>query len=108
MSRLKPEERYGYYRRCQRFRKNGEQCKAPAMKGEPLCHQHAQEAEIELRRRAMRQSFVLPPLRDMKTIQSQLGEVTKAIIEDRIDEDYAVELLAQLEKASAVLRGVGR
>jgi len=78
------------------------------MKGEPLCHQHAQEAELELRRRAMRQSFVLPPLRDLMTVQSQLGEVTKAIIEDRIDEDYAVELLAQLEKASAVLRGVGR
>ena len=106
MSRLKLEERYGYYRRCQRFRKNGEQCKAPAMKGEPLCHQHAQEAEMELRRRTMRQSFVLPPLRDLRTVQSQLDEVTKAIIEDR--EDYAVELLAQLEEASAMLRGVGR
>jgi hypothetical protein len=108
MSRFKLEERYGYYRRCQRFRRNGEQCKAPAMKGEPLCYQHAQEAELELRRRAMRQSFVLPPLRDLRTVQSQLGEVTKAIIEDRIDEDYAVELLAQLEKATAALRGVGR
>jgi|SRR5579864_2804955 len=108
MSRLKLEERYGYYRRCQHFRRNGEQCKAPAMKGEPLCHQHAQEAEMELRRLTMRQSFVLPPLRDMKTIQSSLGEVTKAIIEDRIDEEYAVELLAQLERASAALRGVGR
>ena len=108
MSRLKREERYGYYRRCQGLSRSGEQCKAPAMKGEPLCHQHAQEAEMELRRRTTRQSFVLPPLRDMKTIQSQLGEVTKAIIEDRIDEDYAVELLAQLEEASAALRGVGR
>ena len=108
MSRLKLEARYGYYRRCQRFRKNGQQCKAPAMKGEPLCHQHAQEAEMELRRQTMRQSFVLPPLRDMKTIQRQLGEVAKAIIEDRIDDDYAVELLAQLERAAAALRGVGR
>ena len=108
MSRLKPEERYGYYRRCQRFRRNGEQCKAPAIKGEQLCYQHTQEAEMELRRRTMRQSFVLPPLRDLRTVQSQLGEVTKAIIEDRIDEDYAVELLAQLERASAALRGAGR
>lgn len=108
MSRLKLEERYGYYRRCQRFRRNGEQCKAPAMKGEPFCHQHTQEAEMELRRQTMQQSFVLPPLRDLRTVQSQLGKVTKAIIEDRIDEDYAVELLAQLERASAALRGVGR
>ena len=108
MSRLKLEERYAYYRRCQGLSSNGEQCKAPAMKGEPLCHQHAQETEMELRRQTMRQSFVLPPLKDMNTIQRQLGEVTKAIIEDRIDEDYAVELLARLERASAALRGVGR
>lgn len=107
MSRLKLEDRYGYYRRCQGLSRNEEQCKVPAMKGEPLCHQHSQEAEMELRRQTMRQSFVLPPLRDMKTIQRQLGEVAKAIIEDRIDDDYAVELLAQLEKASAALRGAG-
>jgi hypothetical protein len=29
---LEPAERYAYYRRCQRFRKGGQQCKAPAMK----------------------------------------------------------------------------
>ena len=28
-----PEDRCAYYRRCQEFRNNGEQCKAPAEKG---------------------------------------------------------------------------
>ena len=108
MSRLKLEERYGYYRRCRTFRRNGEQCKAPAMKGDSLCYKHAQEADLERRRREMRERFALPPLRDLKTVQQSLGEVARAIIENRIDEDYASELLGQLERASLALRSLGR
>ena len=104
MSDVKTEERYGYYRRCQTFRRNGEQCKSPAMKGDSLCYKHAQEADLEQRRKTMRQSFALPPLRDLKTVQASICEVAKAIIEDRIDEDYAGELLQQLERASIALR----
>src|SRR5262245_30425199 len=44
-----PEARYAYYRRCQQFRRNGEQCKAPAMKGEDICHRHAEQADTERR-----------------------------------------------------------
>ncbi len=102
------EERYEYYRRCQLFRRNGEQCKAPAMKGEALCYKHAQEADLERRRQEMRQRFVLPPLRDLRTVQKSIGDVARAIIENRIDEDYAGELLGQLERASLALRSVGR
>ena|ERR1041385_3339484 len=108
MSRLDLEERYGYYRRCQHFRRNGEQCRGPAMKGETLCYKHGQQADAERRRATMRACFALPPLRDLKTVQKSLGEVAKAIIENRIDEDYASELLGQLERASVTLRGVGR
>jgi hypothetical protein len=104
MSRLKLEERHGYYRRCQTFRRNGERCKAPAIKGDSLCYKHAQEADLEQRRQDMRQRFALPPLRDLKTVQASLGELTKAIIEDRIDEEYAAELLQKLERASIALR----
>ena len=103
MSRLELEERYGYYRRCQHFRKGGEQCKGPAMKDETLCYKHEQQEQM--RRRRERQ-FLLPPLRDLKTVQQWLGEVAKAIIENRIDEDYASELLGQLERASAALRDI--
>ena len=108
MSRLKLEERHEYYRRCQGVRENGEQCKAPAMKGEALCYKHTQEIDAERRKEAIRGSFVLPPLRDLKTVQRSLGEVANAILQGRIDEDYAAELLQELERASVALRGVAQ
>ena len=98
------EERYGYYRRCQRFRRNGQQCKAPAMKDTDRCYKHQEQAEIERRRRAQ---YTLPPLVDLKTVQREIGNVAQALIQDRIDEDYAGELLQKLESASIRLRPVG-
>lgn len=95
------EERYGYYRRCQRFRKNGQQCKAPAMKDTDRCYKHQEQADIERRRRAQ---YTLPPLVDLKTVQRAIGDVAQALIQDRIDEDYAGELLQELEMASIRLR----
>ena len=100
------EERYAYYRRCQGFRRNGKQCKAPAMKGEQLCYKHAQQADLELRRQSMRRRLVLPALRDWKTVQASISEVAKAIVTGRIDEDYAGELLDRLQNASLALRAV--
>jgi hypothetical protein len=96
------EERYGYYRRCQRFRKNGQQCKAPAVKGTDVCYKHQEQADVERRRR---EQLTLPPLVDLKTIQASLHEVAQALLNDRIDEDYAGELLYRLEKASERFRG---
>src|SRR6266849_4942517 len=98
------EERHGYYRRCQRFRKNGQQCKAPAMKDADRCYKHQEQADIERRRR---EQFTLPPLVDLKTVQREIGNVALALIQDRIDEDYAGELLQELERASMRLRPVG-
>jgi len=98
------EERYGYYRRCQRFRRNGQQCKAPAMKDADRCYKHQEQADIERRRRAQ---FTLPPLVDLKAVQRAIGDVAQALIQDRIDEDYAGELLQKLESASIRLRSGG-
>lgn len=95
------EERYGYYRRCQRFRRNGQQCKAPAIKGADRCYKHQEQADIERRRR---KQFTLPPLVDLKTVQRTIGDVAQALMDDRIDEDYAGELLQKLESASIGLR----
>lgn len=97
------EERYGYYRRCQRFRRNGQQCKAPAMKDSDRCYKHQEQADIERRRRAQ---FTLPPLVDLKTVQQEIGKVAQALLQDRIDEDYAGELLQKLERALIALRGI--
>jgi hypothetical protein len=99
------EERYGYYRRCQRFRRNGQQCKAPAMKDADRCYKHQEQADIERRRR---KQFTLPPLVDLKAVQRTIGDVAQALLEDRIDEDYAGELLQSLESASIRLRSVPR
>ena len=99
------EERYGYYRRCQRFRKNGQQCKAPAMKGADRCYKHQEQADVERRRRAQ---YTLPPLVDLKTVQRAIGDVAQALLQDRIDEDYAGELLQRLERASMALRPLGQ
>jgi hypothetical protein len=96
------EARYGYYRRCQRFRKNGQQCKAPAMKDADVCYKHQERADVERRRRAQ---YTLPPLVDLATVQRAIGEVAQALVQDRIDEDYAGELLQKLEEASLLLRG---
>ncbi|HEY1527855.1 MAG TPA: hypothetical protein VGH51_16605 [Candidatus Angelobacter sp.] len=98
------EERYGYYRRCQRFRRNGQQCKAPAMKGADRCYKHQEQADIERRRR---EQFTLPSLVDLKTVQRTIWNVAQALLENRIDEDYAGELLQKLESASIRLRPVG-
>lgn len=95
------EERYGYYRRCQRFRKNGQQCKAPAMKDTDRCYKHQEQADVERRRRAQ---YTLPPLVDLKTVQRAISDVTQALWQDRIDPDYAGELLQKLESASMALR----
>lgn len=92
---------YGYYRRCQRFRRNGQQCKAPAMKDADVCYKHQQRADMERRWRAQ---YTLPPLMDLATVQRAIGDVAQALAQDRIDEDYAGELLHKLEEASLVLR----
>jgi hypothetical protein len=101
---LELEGRYGYYRRCQRFRRNGEQCKAPAIKEADVCYKHQERADVERRRRAQ---YTLPPLVDLATVRRALGDVTQALCQDRIDEDYASELLQKLDRASMALRGVG-
>jgi hypothetical protein len=96
------EARYGYYRRCQRFRKNGQQCKAPAMKDADVCYKHQGQADLERRRRAQ---YTLPPLVDLATVRRAISDVAQALWQDRIDADYAGELLQKLEQASVVLKG---
>src|SRR5579862_3535982 len=58
MTEHMPEARYAYYRRCQTFRKGGEQCKAPAEKGTRICHAHAGQQATLLRRERERQAVL--------------------------------------------------
>jgi hypothetical protein len=74
------------------------------MKGADRCYKHQEQADIDRRRR---KQFTLPPLADLETIQRTIRDVAQALLEDRIDEDYAEELLQKLESASIRLRPVG-
>jgi hypothetical protein len=72
------------------------------MKDADVCYKHQERADLERRRLAQ---YTLPPLRDLKTVQREIGNVAQALIQGRIDEDYAGELLHRLERASMALRG---
>ncbi|HEV7520520.1 MAG TPA: hypothetical protein VGP89_05425 [Candidatus Angelobacter sp.] len=74
------------------------------MKRADRCYKHQEQADIERRRR---KQFTLPPLVDLNTVQRTIGDVAQALLEDRIDQEYAGELLQKLESASIRLRPVG-
>lgn len=120
-----PEARYAYYRRCQVFKKNGEQCKAPAEKGARICYAHATEQATAFRRKlqltillaevvhGMRQRGkpefeTVDIFMDFNAIQVTLGVMSQAVIDDRIDCKTAGRLLIGLQTAAKVLRMIHR
>lgn len=118
--RKTPEERYSYYRRCQVFRRNGVQCKAPAEKGSYICHAHAgqlatavrrererrailAEAVAEMRQRGKPECEPVDLFMDFKGIQVTLAKMAQALIDGRIDCKTAGRLVVQLQMASKLL-----
>jgi hypothetical protein len=115
-----PEARYSYYRRCQVFRKGGEQCKAPAETGALICHAHAgqlamavrrererhavlEEAVAEMRRRGRPEFEMADLFMDFKGINVTLAVMARALIVGRIDCKTAGRLVVQLQMASKLL-----
>jgi hypothetical protein len=115
-----PEARYSYYRRCQVFRRNGEQCKAPAEKGATICHAHAgqqamafrrdlerrivlAEAVAQMRRQGRPGCELADLFTDFKGIQVTLAVVSRALIAGRIDCKTAGRLLVHLQTMSKLL-----
>ena len=120
-----PEARYAYYRRCQVFRKGGEQCKAPAETGSVICHAHAgqlamavrrererravlEEAVAEMRRRGNPEFETKDLFMDFKGIQVTIAVMARALINGRIDCKTGGRLVVQLQTASKLLRMVYR
>jgi hypothetical protein len=114
------EARYSYYRRCQEFRKNGEQCKAPAEKGTQICHAHASQQAMTLRREGERKAVLelavmemrkqgkpecktADLLTDFKGIQVTLAVMAKALIDGRIDCKTAGQMVVHLQTMSKLL-----
>ena len=115
-----PEARYAYHRRCQVFRRNGEQCKAPAEKGAQICYAHARQQAMEARRRQERRAVLEQAVlvmrqrgheggevghicQDFNGIQTTLAVVMRAIINGRIDSKTAGRLCWKLQIASKLL-----
>ncbi|HEV7676594.1 MAG TPA: hypothetical protein VGQ12_18845 [Candidatus Angelobacter sp.] len=120
-----PEARYAYYRQCQLFRRNGDQCKAPAEKGTAICHAHAAQQAMVLRRERERQAVLAEAVAEMrrqgrpeyemadlftdfKGIQVTLAVVSRALIGGRIDYKTAGRLLVHLQTMSKLLWMVHR
>ncbi len=116
-----PEARYAYYRRCQVFRKGGEQCKAPAEKGSHICYAHAGQLAMAMRRERERQAVLAEAVAqmrkngrpecemadlfmDFKGINVTLAVMAKALIAGRIDCKTAGRLVVQLQTVSKLLR----
>jgi len=119
------EPRYSYYRRCQLFRRNGEQCKAPAEKGAYICYAHAgqlatserrererravlTEAVAEMRRRGKPESEMADLFMDFKGINVTLAVMARALIAGRIDCRTAGRLVVQLQTCSKLLWQIHR
>jgi len=115
-----PEARYVYYRRCQVFRGNGEQCKAPAEKSAQICYAHAgqrrialrreqerlavlAEATTEMRRRGSSEYEMADLFMDFNGIQVTLAVMARALIDGRIDCRTAGRLAVELQTASKLL-----
>jgi hypothetical protein len=96
--------------------RNGEQCRCPAQKGSGICRNHAdQKARVERRRaeqmevlcraalamteRTGRWHAIQDLFRSRKGIVVALDAIGRALIEGRLDEQGAVEIMSSLEKA---------
>ena len=116
-----PEARYAYYRRCQVFRKGGEQCKAPAEKGSQICYAHAGQLAMAVRRERERRAVLAEAVAqmrqrgkpecemadlfmDFKGINMTVAVMAKALIAGRIDCKTAGRLVVQLQTVSKLLR----
>jgi hypothetical protein len=121
----KPEARYAYYRRCQEFHRNGEQCKAPAEKGAQVCHAHAGQRAMALRRERERRVVLAEAAAVMRKkghlqcemadlftsfngIQVTLAVMAQALIDGRIDCKTAGRLVVNLQTMSKLLRMLDR
>ena len=94
------EPRFAYYRRCQVVRRNGEQCKAPALKGRPLCYKHGEQVEAARRYHELRRKLGLANgMKGPRRLQEALTEVAQGLLDGRIDYRTAARLTVELQGA---------
>jgi len=85
--------------RCGRLKKNGEPCRAPAVKGESLCHFHSSAAETK--RHAEIQIDVLE---DRESVQITLKQIMELVATGKMNSRDAAVLLRATQIAGAMLK----
>src|SRR5262249_22224569 len=102
-----PEPRFAYHRRCQQFRKHGEQCKAPALKGGEHCYKHAGMIERAAREARQISELSLPQITTLRAVNLAITKVAQGIIERRIDHRPLWQVIRVLELASKLVAKSG-
>ena len=110
------QERYDYYRRCQALKPNGEQCKAPAVKGQDICGKHAgQRAKIQ-RAEDQRRDFATRTgqiedgkdatgiLSDGRSVAATIRDLMQTMLDGRLDEDTAGAMLDEIALRQGLLK----
>src|SRR4029077_9806953 len=98
------EERYAYYRRCQGCKRDGEQCKNPALREGQLCYQHQAQAELKTRWERQKRALNLPPVTSFDNLQRAISIMARAVVENRIDLKVAGRLANAFWLAGKLLR----
>lgn len=95
-----PEDRYFYYRRCCQLRRNGQRCKAPAMKGESVCHNHFTQEEHRRFREQQRRSLLGELANRFGTprdVARALSKISSELIAGHIDEKTAGRMFWEVQ-----------
>ncbi|HLW53000.1 MAG TPA: hypothetical protein VKW06_09155 [Candidatus Angelobacter sp.] len=103
------EAKYAYYRRCSQLRKNGEQCKGPAMKGEPVCYSHFNQAELKRFQEQQRRNFLGAACAragagDRTEAGRALQRISLALFQGHIDEKTAGRLIVEVQNIMIAAR----
>lgn len=95
-------------KRCHHIKTNGTQCGSPALRDETLCyfHHHSGTREIQVVGAREIGYLMLAPFEDAYSIQSALHEVTRLLLERRIEHKTASLVLYALQTASANLKRI--
>jgi hypothetical protein len=95
-----PELCYAYYLRCHHFRRNGQQCKAPALKGRTLCYKHdAQAATAARRERSVRELGLPDKLTAPRKRLEALTRIAQGLLNGAIDQRTAGRLLIKVQRS---------
>jgi len=84
--------------RCEHVKSNGVRCGSPALRGRRFCYYHFNLVGPRVN--------VFPLLEDGNAIQLELGEIIRAVVDERIDTKRSRVVLYGLQIASHNLRHV--